>query len=297
MTPGEAIPEAVVAIQVPKTAAEVVEELTQEEATDRHRLELKVERAFYEAGCALRELRDRRLYRTSHPDDFEGYCRDRFGKTKQAVNYLIAGASVYHNLATVNGRCDDDSQTTTIRCRVLPTNEYQVRPLAALELNEQHSVWQEAVEAAGGKVPSGRVVKGIVERLKERNATPPPIPYKEGDVVEIRAGSNSTLRQHNGCWGIITYVGSFSCKVHIGVRNVNVQCKLDEMDRVDPQYTTDIRAVHERITALSELDLDLVIWSILEILSRQTCFTQIQLNTLAWAEQQYGISPRDSEKT
>jgi len=43
---------------------EVVQELTDEEV-DRHRLEMKVERAFFEAGKALAELQDRRLYRSS----------------------------------------------------------------------------------------------------------------------------------------------------------------------------------------------------------------------------------------
>ena len=132
--------------------------------------------------------------------------------------------------------------------------------------------------------------KGIVERLKERDATLPPIPYFDGDVVEIRAGFNPALRKHDGCWGIVTHVGTWSCKVHISVRNVNLQCLPDEMDRVDPKYTADILSVSQRIAVLSELDLDPVIWSILETLNRQSCFTQIQLNLLAWAEQQYGIS-------
>jgi hypothetical protein len=57
-------------------AVEVRSELTEEEKADRHRLELKIERAFYEAGCALRELRERRLYRSTHRT-FEEYCRDR----------------------------------------------------------------------------------------------------------------------------------------------------------------------------------------------------------------------------
>jgi len=35
--------------------------------------------------------------------------------------------------------------------------------------DEQRSVWQQAVEEAGGS--SGRIVKGIVEQLKERRQT------------------------------------------------------------------------------------------------------------------------------
>ena len=36
---------------------EIVEKLSPEEEADRHRLELRVERAFYESGLALKELR------------------------------------------------------------------------------------------------------------------------------------------------------------------------------------------------------------------------------------------------
>lgn len=48
------------------TQVEVLEELTYDEERDRHRLELRVEKALYEAGAALRQLRDRRLYRSTH---------------------------------------------------------------------------------------------------------------------------------------------------------------------------------------------------------------------------------------
>ena len=67
----------------PVAAAEVVEELTEEELFDRHRLELKVERAFREAGLALAQLRNRRLYRSTH-STFEAYCRDRPASHKRS---------------------------------------------------------------------------------------------------------------------------------------------------------------------------------------------------------------------
>ena len=59
------------------TAVEVPE-LTEEEQRDRLHLERKVEKAVFEAGKALMELRDRRLYRSTH-STFEEYCKDRFG--------------------------------------------------------------------------------------------------------------------------------------------------------------------------------------------------------------------------
>ncbi|WP_292861103.1 hypothetical protein [Nostoc sp. LPT] len=50
--------------------------MTEEEQCDRLHLERKVEKAVFEAGKALMELRDRRLYRSTH-HPFEEYCRDR----------------------------------------------------------------------------------------------------------------------------------------------------------------------------------------------------------------------------
>ncbi|MBO3461567.1 hypothetical protein G7B40_024675 [Aetokthonos hydrillicola Thurmond2011] len=74
-----------------------IEELTQEELGLRLHLERKVERSFYECGQALMELRNKRLYRSSHKT-FQEYCRDRFGFTHRSVNYLIAGSMVVDNL-------------------------------------------------------------------------------------------------------------------------------------------------------------------------------------------------------
>lgn len=79
---------------------EVLEELTPDEERERHRLEWKVERAFYEAGAALRELRDKRLYRSTHRT-FEEYCYERFGYTRRRPYQLIEAAIVFENLCTI----------------------------------------------------------------------------------------------------------------------------------------------------------------------------------------------------
>ena len=76
----------------------VTDELTEEEERDRLFLERKVERAFYEAGRALRELRDRRLYRSTHKT-FEEYCSDRFGFKRRHPYQLIDAANVVDNLS------------------------------------------------------------------------------------------------------------------------------------------------------------------------------------------------------
>lgn len=88
-------------------------ELSTDEWRDRIFLERQVEKAFYAAAKALKEIRDRRLYRSTH-STFENYCRSRFGFTNRHVNYLIAGSLVVENLmGTNNSQIKTQDQTRT----------------------------------------------------------------------------------------------------------------------------------------------------------------------------------------
>ncbi|MEH2233907.1 MAG: hypothetical protein V7K71_30480 [Nostoc sp.] len=206
------------------TAVEVPE-LTEQEISDRLHLERKVERAFFEAGKALMELRDRRLYRSTHKT-FEEYCRSRFGYTRMAATYKIAAATVMENLSTIglqNAEITTDGlqppqmstiglqnvEMSTSGLQILPTNERQVHPLVALEPEVQRTAWQQAVQVAGGKVPTGRIVKDVVQRIMER--TQVPNTYQIGEVCQILAKDNPELRGKGGCWGIVARVNDFSC--------------------------------------------------------------------------------------
>ncbi|MBE9107365.1 hypothetical protein IQ229_21265 [Nostoc cf. edaphicum LEGE 07299] len=179
-----------------------VTELTQEEQSDRLHLERKVERAFFEAGKALAELRDRRLYRSSHRT-FEDYCRDRFGHSRRQSYLLMDAAVVFDNLVEI---CDQFDHK-------LPTAEGQVRPITKLEPHEQQEAWLRAVEVAGGKVPTGRIVKDVVQRIMER--TQVPNTYQLEEVCQIVVKDNPELRGKGSCWGIVSQVNEFSCTVKI----------------------------------------------------------------------------------
>ncbi|MEN9568371.1 MAG: hypothetical protein RLZZ69_3567, partial [Cyanobacteriota bacterium] len=163
-------------------------------------LERKVERAFYEAGMALMQLRDRRLYRTTHAT-FEEYCRDRFDYTRRRPYQLIEAALIYENLI----------QECVKFLHILPTKEGQVQPLSQLEREEQPEAWITAVEEAGGKVPPGKIVKNVVQRIKDKER--PPIALKVGEVCQIIAKGNPELRGKSGCWCIVSEVYEFSCLV------------------------------------------------------------------------------------
>ncbi|MGL4881179.1 MAG: hypothetical protein ACRC8K_08950, partial [Waterburya sp.] len=177
-----------------------IDPLTVSEESDRNSLERKVERAFYEAGMALMELRDRRLYRSTH-NTFEEYCRDRFDYTRRRPYQLIEAAQIYDNLS---GKC-------VKFLHILPTREGQVQPLSKLERESQPLAWETAVEEAGGKVPTGRIVKDVVQRIKDETSAP--VPFRVGEVCQIMAKDNPELRGKSGCWCIVSEVYEFSCLV------------------------------------------------------------------------------------
>ncbi len=279
---------------------ELVDDLTPEEERQRLFWERKVERAFYEAGTALKELRDRRLYRSTHKT-FEEYCRDRFGYSRRKMDYLISGSEVFENLQTrtIGSQSDKDEtrtigsqsdrdetrtigsqsdrdetrtigsqsdrdETRTIGSQILPISERQVRPLTQLEPDQQREVWQQAVEAAGGKVPSGRIVKDIVQRIRER--TKIPIPYRVGDVCEILIKDNPELRGLGGCWCIVIEVREFSCLV----RTWNGEYTVREENLRDLQYSPDHRQnmqqLSDRLVHLRSLGEEETVRAILETL-------------------------------
>jgi len=272
---------------------EVVEELSPEEEADRQRLELLVERAFYQAGSGLRELRERRLYRNTHKT-WEEYCQDRFGYTYRFANLKIAAADVFDNLLNHFSKSD---LGTNCSQKILPNWESQCRELAKLESEQQPEAWEEALQRTPGKkIPSASTVKavvlekkGIVERLKERNSSPSE--FKLGDVVEIEA-TNPPLRPFVQMWGIIKQVGSFSYTVQISIARDTQQCKEEEMVKVDDEYTADIKAVAERIWRLVQnFELEPIEYDILANLQRSKCFTPKQLRYLEFLERDYGLKP------
>jgi hypothetical protein len=117
---------------------------------------------------------------------------------------------------------------------ILPTSERQVRPMTKLEPLQQQEVWQQAVELAGGKVPTGKIVKDVVQRIMER--TKVPNTYQIGEVCQILAKDNPELRGKGGCWGIISQVNEFSCTLRMwhGEYTVGLQ-HLKSYDYLPPE--------------------------------------------------------------
>jgi hypothetical protein len=236
------------------TAVEVTE-LTQEEQSDRLHLERKVERAFFEAGKALAQLRDRRLYRSSHRT-FEDYCRDRFGHSRRQSYLLMDAAVVFDNLVEI---CDQFDHK-------LPTAEGQVRPMTKLEPQEQQEVWVKAVEQAGGKVPPARIVKDVVQRIMER--TKVPNTYQIGEVCQIITKDNPELRGKGGCWGIVSQVNDFSCTVKMWDSEYTVALQHLKSYNYLPAECEQMRVICDRINRVYSDLLEESVQKFLEMLGK-----------------------------
>jgi len=271
---GSETPDTIVTVE---TFATKIEELTEDEEKERHRLELKVERAFYEAGTSLRELREKRLYRSTHTT-FETYCRDRFGFTRANATYLITGASVVDNL----------KKMSTNGLQILPSNERQTRPLTKLEPNEQRQIWQQAVEEAGGKVPTGRIVQGIVQRLKEKPLVKASDFCAVGDAF-ILTRLEGAERKYNGCWAIAGELRDFTIAVDVYDNTLTV--KPDNLDPIDlPDVRRQLPQTLKRIRRLRETGLlSRCVYTILESIGRQTYLDDFEAELLTFMEQRYGI--------
>ncbi len=267
--------------EVATVVLKVVEELTEQELAERQSLELKVERTFVEAGKALRTLRDRRLYRNTHKT-FEEYCRDRFGFTRISANYKIAAAEVFENLVA-----DDEQLLITIGYQILPTNERQVRPLANLEPDEQRQVWHEAVKAVDGKTPSGRIIKGIVERLKEKPLPQLSITYKRGDMFTLQ-GLTGAERRYDGCWAIAHEVHEFSLKVE--THDAMLLVKPHNLNPIDDRAVRrQLTTLFRRIQRLRKRELDRGAEVVLESLGKRMYLTEVEQGILSWLENFYRV--------
>lgn len=263
-------------------------ELSDAEALERHRLELRVERAFYEAGSALRELRDKRLYRSTH-QTFEEYCRERFGYQRRHSYQLIEAAAVVENLCANGAQKSLDINGA----QVLPTSERQVRALTQLEPAEQIEVWQQAVEAAGNKVPNGRIVKSIVEQLKQKPLIQAADYCACGDVFTLTL-LDGTMRKYNGCWAIASGINDFT--IALDVHDTTILVKPENLQPIDdPDARRQLPQVLKRIRQLRDVGLlDRAAYTMLESLGRQTYLTDLEDKFLCFMEDYYKVNSEKS---
>ena len=258
------------------TAVEITE-LTEQEQSDRLHLERRVEQAFFEAGKALTELRDRRLYRSTHKT-FEDYCRERFGFSRRQPYHLIEAAVIFDNLVE---KCERS-------VHILPTNEWQIRPLSKLDPDIQPEAWEQAVESANGKVPSHRIVKDAVQRIMER--TQVPNTYQLGEVCQILAKDNPELRRKGGCWGIVSQVNEFNCTVKTWNGEYTVGLQHLKSYNYLPAECEQMQVICDRINQVYSSGLEESVQKFLEMLGKlnRAYLTELEEKVLSLLESEFG---------
>lgn len=169
--------------------------LTAEERERLSVLEEEVTQGFQLAGRALKEIHERKLYREEY-GTFEAYCERRFGLKRRHPYHLMTASIV----------------ADTLRARgvhILPTGEYQLRPLAQVkEPERQVEVWEHALEKSGGKSPT---YTQVLESVREVVGTPPSsgekVPsFSPGDVCVVKRTTDKLLFDRKGFWAIVDEV-------------------------------------------------------------------------------------------
>lgn len=124
--------------------------------------------SFFEAGQALKKIRDARLYRQNYPN-FEAYCRERWHFDRIRAHQLISASQTMSALPEADR----------------PNNERQVRPLVKLDPDQAAAAW-DAAQEVGGPQPGCRAV----ERAAAAVLAPEP-GWQVGQQVLVSAGEHA----------------------------------------------------------------------------------------------------------
>jgi hypothetical protein len=130
--------------------------LSEEEHIRLHQLEHIIEEGFegfLQVGGALSEIRDRRLYRTTHTR-WEDYCLDKWGLSLSRCNQIIQTVHTYDNLV---------SAVPQDAALLAQTNEHTLRPLSRLTPELQTVTW-ELIRRIEER-PAGTTIETVVDRI------------------------------------------------------------------------------------------------------------------------------------
>ncbi len=270
------------ALETSITTIEVLEELTPDEEKERHRLEIKIDRAISESWLALKQLRDRRLYRSTHKT-FEEYALERFGYNRAHAYRLINAAVVLENLSLTQIESDLSPNWR----QKLPISESQCRELAKLPSKQQPFAWDQVLEVSGDKAPTAKVVRSVVEQIKERPlflATDFCFP---GDVFTLTKLLEHE-RKYNGYPCVAVELKHFT--IDVDVYNATLSVKPENLKKIDdPNVRRQLPAIIKRIKRLQQYNLDRSAYPILDLLGKRTYLTSFEDKLLTLMEHEHGI--------
>lgn len=141
--------------------SEVITREQTELAEREGRIERAQRNAYYETGLELRAIRDLKLYKVKRAvpvagrysfETFEEYCEKRWDMDSSRARQLIGAAEAAEKIATI--------------VTILPGRESHVRPLLALESDEERAaVWSSVVERHGQTIRA-KDVEEEIERFQ-----------------------------------------------------------------------------------------------------------------------------------
>ena len=270
------------ALETSITTIEVLEELTPDEEKERHRLEIKIDRAISESWLALKQLRDRRLYRSTHKT-FEEYALERFGYNRAHAYRLISAAVVLENLSLT--QIEDDLSPNWRQ--KLPISESQCRELAKLPSKQQPFAWDQVLEVSNGKAPTAKAVRSVVEQIKERPLFLATDFCTPGDVFTLTKLLEHE-RKYNGYPCVAVELKHFT--IDVDVYNATLSVKPENLKKIDdPNVRRQLPAIIKRIKRLQQYNLDRSAYPILDLLGRRTYLTSFEDKLLALMEHEHGI--------
>ncbi|MHC1769243.1 MAG: hypothetical protein AB9869_34005 [Verrucomicrobiia bacterium] len=136
---------------------------------------------FVDVGLALAEIRRDRLYKEEY-DSFEVYCREKWHYGRRHVYQLISAAELFTHLCAICAHCK-------------PDHESQLRPLVGLTPEQAQLAWTCAVESAGGRKITARLVKKAMQDLGLAAPPKPVSKINRNAKAERRKLINDTIGQ------------------------------------------------------------------------------------------------------
>jgi len=270
-------------IETQIAAVEIFEELTPDEERERHRLENRVDKALGEGWSALKLLRDRRLYRSTH-ETFEEYAKERFGYNRAHAYRLINAAAVLENLSPL----DRQEEMSPNWRQKMPASESQCRELAKLPANKQPKAWEKVLSVSGDKAPTAQIVKTVVERMKEKQLFPAKDFCAVGDVFTLTR-LQSHERKYNGYPCVAIELKDFTIEVELYIGTLAV--KPENLKKIDsPEAQRQLPQILSRIKRLQQVDsLDRGANYVLEGVGRQIYLTEVEEMLLSCLEEHYKV--------
>ena len=158
---------------------------------------------FYDIGKALKEIRDKRLYKIALFDNFEAYTKNRWDMSRSQAYRLINAFTVVNNLSPIGDK--------------FPENEAQARLLTQFNQDKQCKIWSDFLKT-GVEVTALNLRKFILIKTKKQETVPDDQTnlisdnYMEtvnGMLEQIRAAQNdgwqATSRQAALMWNRVMY--------------------------------------------------------------------------------------------